>query len=267
MLKQSIAAVLLSGLLALSPLQRATFFNQNFSSSTPLNPCLVSAWKMDEGSGLTLNDSAGSNTATISGAGAVTWTANAIKTGVTSPAWTGTGDATSATASLTNFNGSTPFSVFFWWKSSTLTNNAGFLGNTTSGPAFTGWVMQEQTGGIGGNQFDVILVNNLGTGNFISVQSFGGPATGTLHYFGFSYDGSKTAAGTIPYYDGTPAPPASAPTDALTGSTASGSPLAIGTGFAGSPNIVGGMGYVAIYNCVVTPTQVATYFARGPQIN
>ena len=73
---------------------------------------LLSYWKMDEGSGLILHDTSGvGNDATINTGGAVTWTANDIKSGATTPVWSGSGYATAASVLPTNFDGTQPFSV------------------------------------------------------------------------------------------------------------------------------------------------------------
>ena len=114
-----------------------------------LNPNLVSAWGMAEGSGLTLHDSStgGTNTATINAGASVVWTLNSLKTGVTSPVWQASGFASATSTTLDNFDGTTPFSVSCWFNSAAATAQA-IMGNVDAlAGTFKGWEMGlHQTG-------------------------------------------------------------------------------------------------------------------------
>jgi hypothetical protein len=80
-------------------------------------------------------------------------------------------------------------------------------------------------------------------------------------------DGTSKAAGIKAYKDGAPLT-LSISSDTLTGTIAGGNPLTLGSFVGGGGDYLGGpMSSVAVYNCVLTPTQISTYFPLGPKIN
>jgi len=111
------------------------------------------------------------------------------------------------------------------------------------------------------------LTNNSST-NLIQIDFTGGvnPQDGNLHSIAVTYDGSKTAAGTHLYVDGT-VRLNNVRHDTLTGSSASATPVSFAAIPPSSIPYTGALGYVAIYNCVLTGTQVATFNGLGPGIN
>lgn len=222
-----------------------------------LNPCLISAWAMNEGSGLTLHDTStgGTNTATISGAGAVTWQSNAGLPGTT-PLWTGSGNGLATSSTLTNFTGTTAFSIAGWF---TITSaNATFVGDLNPSSNFIGWEVQES-----GNSVYFNLINAF-SGNTIQVHSTA-PFGSGLHYIVVTYDGSQSTSGVKIYEDGASVS-ISVDHGVLSATTASGLPTRFGARSDGTNEYAGAMAFVGIYNCVVTSTQVSTYNASGPGI-
>lgn len=234
------------------------------AGSSPFNPCLISAWPMNEGSGLTLNDVSGnSNTATISAGAAVTWTANAIKSGVTSPSWNAAGFALASSTSLTNFTGTTPFSLSAW-EDTNSSGNQTVMGTLNTSSNFQGW---EMLLGLSGSAYFINfdLISNNGSGNLIDVRTTATYSPNALHYVVITYDGSQSATGVKIYIDGT-AVATTTLNNGLTATAVSGQALVFGSRYGGSLKLSGPMGYAEIYNCALTSTQVSTYNAAGPGI-
>lgn len=230
----------------------------HFPTGPLINPCLISAWPMNEGSGLTLNDTApgGTNTATLSGAGAVTWQSNPGLPGTT-PLWSGTGNASSASTTLTNFTGTTPFSVSIWSNENT---TAAFLSTLDTANNFKGWEIATS-----GSFFTLFLVNNYPS-NAIEVHPSAGEAGSGIKYHVATYDGSQTAAGVHMYVNGVEYVGYTALHNSLSSSIANGLTVRFAARKDGSLELSQPMAFAEIYNCVLTPTQIATYNAAGPGI-
>lgn len=229
----------------------------HFPTVTPLNPCLVSGWPMNEGSGLTFNDVSGNvNTATVPST--PTWQANAGFPGIT-PLWGGGAGATSTSTTLVNFARTQPFSVSVW-MATTGTGAQTFLGNL-QGANFTGW---ELGTGISHTKTDFFFSSNANTSNFIRVQGSTTINTGARFYVVATYDGSSAAAGVKLYVNGA-LETNTVVTNGLTSAVSSTAPAKIGASVSGNA-FFGPMAFAEVYNCVLTPTQVSTYNAAGPGI-
>lgn len=216
------------------------------------------AWAMDEGSGTTLHDSISGNTAGIIGTG-VAWTANVIKSGATSPVWNSSTAAPATSTTLTNFNGSVPFSVGEWVVNSV----AGPLIDASNVPGGTdqGWSLQLQ----GGTGFIHFYVTNTVSTNSVEVLGNITASTSSLAYVVATYDGSKTAAGVNLYVNGA-RNTNTVLHDNLTGSTAFASPVVF-NGVTGFSSVgAGPQGYAEIYPCVLSGAKIASNFAAGPGI-
>lgn len=238
------------------------------SRAPSLNPCLVSAWPMNEGSGLTLHDVSGnSNNATISSAGNLTWTSNAIKSGVTSPVWSGLGGAVSTSTTLANFSNTHAFAFSVWIKGVTTTGTeTSFINTLATGSNFQGWEIEKQSSSdTQPNDFSAILINNVNTPNFIQLGSTTTITDSALHYLVASYNGSSTAAGVTMYVDGV-STATSVFSDNLSATIASGIPVWIAQRNDGTDPMIGAMAYAEVYNCALTSGQVAAYYAAGPGI-
>jgi hypothetical protein len=233
-------------------------------AAPPLNSCLVSAWAMNEGTGLTLHDSStgGTNTAAINTGASVTWTANSIKSGVTSPVWNGSGDAIASSTTLTNFDGTTPFSISIWINPSN-NSDATYIGTLNApGNVYQGWEL--------GLNFGInpvfYLINSYVGNNYLQVtgNSFS-INPGNLYYVVVTYDGSRTASGVKIYVNGSVSN-SYVDNDSLSASTANGLPVRFAARNDGSNEFSGGLAYAEVYNCVLSPSTVSTYNSQGPGI-
>lgn len=223
----------------------------------------ISGWAMNEGSGLTLHDTLGSDTATINAGGAVTWQTNAGLPGTT-PLWNGSGFATAANVTPTNFDGTTPFSIALWITTPSNGADSTMLGTlNASGGTFQGWEVQQQNPFAGG-RLTFYLINNYPS-NAIAVQSTVGIPSG-LTYVVVTYDGSRTAAGVKIYFNAI-LQTNSVAINALSASTASGNPVRFGGRNDGTQKYTGPMAFQELFNFVLTSTQVAVFYAAGPQLN
>ena len=227
----------------------------------PLNPCLVSAWAMTEGSGLTLHDALGVNTATISAAPAVVWTSNNILTGATTPVWSGSGDALATSTTLTNFTNVQPFSVSAWVKFTGGVEQ--IFASTFAGGGGSGWEFQSAASG---NTLNFILANNYSS-NALQVRSNSSiPTGGTVSYVVATYDGSQNPTTGVKMYIQGASVATTTLVNSLSSTSANGTPLNLAQRPGGVSRLVGGMAFVEVYNCVVTSGFVSSSFAAGPGI-
>lgn len=232
------------------------------------NPCVVSAWPMNEGSGLTLHDVSGNgNNATISSAGNLAWTANSIKSGVTSPVWSGLGGAVSTSTTLANFSNTHAFSTSVWIKGLTSTGTeTSFINTLNTGSNYQGWEIEKQSNSdTQPDLFTSILINNLFGNNFIQVSANTTIDDGALHYLVMSYSGSNTAGGVTTYVDGSPISTIIF-SNTLSATIAGGLPVWIAQRNDGTDSMIGAMAYAEVYNCALSSAQVAAYYASGPGI-
>lgn len=222
---------------------------------TGFNPCLISGWPMNEGTSVTLRDVSGnSNTATITGGGIV-WQSNAGLPGITA-LWDGGTRANSASTTLTNFTGTTPFSVSFWANP---TSNGTYFSTLDTSGVDKGWEVAQATGStleffivntFPGNRLDVTATLNINTGlHYVVVTSANGTAAGVKVYI----DGTSQTVTTV--------------ANTLSATAANGLPVTFGERKDTSLGLHGAMAFVGVYNCVLTSTQVSTNFAGGPAIN
>jgi len=146
------------------------------------------AWKTDEGSGTTLADSLGSNTATLAGNytwnGAIAPLTNAIQ----NTDATGTGNAT-----LIDYDGTTPFTISAWTAiaSNSFQTIISDQGSNTQGYAI-GY----------DNSASGMFLWLQGASNFLYITGCSVPNDGSLHMLTATYDGSGTATGSNLYMDG-----------------------------------------------------------------
>jgi hypothetical protein len=248
------------------PLQRATFFGQNVPHGTVLNPCLVAAYPMNEGSGLTLNDqSVNANTATLAATGH-TWQSNSGLPGTTLLFTGGAGvlGAAAASATPTSFSNTHAFSVSFWTVTAAGVQFFLSTRNATGGTN-QGWaILNANSSGSGLIQFSLVASG----GNSLNAQQRNDTAysLGVLHYIAVVYDGSSTAAGVQVYVDGV-AKFMSTNVDSLSSSSASSIPLNFGQENNGTNKLSGtAMAFVEVYNCAITSGFIASSNTSGPGI-
>ncbi len=233
------------------------------SGSAPLNPCLVAAYPMNEGSGLTLNDTTAThNTATLAATGH-TWQSNSGLPGTT-VLFTGGGGvngAQAASATPTSFTNTQPFSVSFWTTNLTGSPPQFWLSNRNGATGLQGWTILRTTGHV----FQFGVLGTSGT-NAVDIQSAAAVGVVGLHMGAVSYDGSGLASGANLYWDGLHLT-ANTNRNNLATSSASTIPLNFGQeSGSGANQLLGAMGFVEVYNCVITSGFVASSFAGGPGI-
>jgi len=224
----------------------------------PPIPNPLAIWKMQEGSGVSLNDTGGSaDNATITPSSAVTWQSNAGLPGFT-PLWNGSGHANAASTTLTNFDGTTPFTVSLWMNPSSL---SGAMISTLSGANTNGWAV-EMNGASSPIAF--FLINAFPANGLVVSSNTGSLSTGVLHHVVVTYDGSRTPAGVKIYIDGVSVA-TSILLNTLTATAANGTPISFGARPAPSTFYSGSMAFVRIYTAVLTAPQVSVLFGLGPQ--
>ena len=226
---------------------------------TPISQFLEN-WKSEEGSGTTLANtgSDSTNTATTTN---ITWsTAVTGFGGVAVPVYNGTSSfAVAASATQTNFDGTTPFSACMWFNATVNGSTNALISTLSTATGNPGW-RADMTSGLP----EVYLANNIGAGNYIQVQATNATTAGVIHLFCFTYTGSKDASGVILYVDGAVAT-TTAVHNALTGSIVSGVPVSIGTdGAVQDIWFNGALGRVRIFNSVISAATISAMFSAGP---
>lgn len=215
-----------------------------------LNSCAVSAWPMNEGSGTTLFDHGpAANNMTMT----------------TNPGWTTatgfpgfvplTGMTATAASSTSLFTGNSPFTVVMWNNDTTGSNPDPFfdtsLNLTTPG-------IYIRRGGSGDNKFEVVLESGAYPTGAAFLQSSYTP-NGTVQYFAVVYNGTSPAASNFTLYvNGSPVS-YSILTNNLSSTVTSTNPI--------KTLPAANQAYVETYNCALTATQLAAFYARGPAIN
>jgi hypothetical protein len=259
MLNRIQSALVLLFLLPLSGFQRQTFYAQNFN--TGLNACLISGWPMNEGSGFVFHDVSGNGNTANSGGG-FTWQSNAGFPGTT-PLWTtpgGTCGNCSTNIALTNFNGSVPFSASVWINENTGAETT-MLSTTANFLNYQGWEFEKRSG----QNVVLFWIANTYTGNTIQIHGTANINNGARHYVVVTYDGSQTAAGMKIYVDGV-ADTTTTDFNSLSASAASGRALDIAQRTDGAEGFAGVLAFAEVYNCVLSPSTIASYNSRGPGI-
>jgi hypothetical protein len=231
----------------------------------PLNPCLISGWPMNEGSGFVFNDVSGNgNTVNMPSILPFTWQTNTGFPGIT-PLWSaaahGTAGADSTNASLTNFDGTTPFTVSTWMQASATSQQA--LVSTISSVVnnYRGW---ELLTGFPTSAMRFYVGNSNGS-NALIVHGSTNVLDGSKHFLVATYDGSRTPSGVHLYVDGSTQTQTTEEND-LTATAAQGNAVALAQRFDGTEWYNGVQADTAIYNCVLTPTEVTLYNSNGPGI-
>ncbi len=220
---------------------------------------LICCWSMNEGSGLTLNDVVGSNNATINTGASVTWQSNSGFPGTTTH-WNGSGYALASSTSLTNFDGTTPFSVAVWIEPGAPSSMA-LLGTLETGSSFKGWELSLVHSS---NVFPQFFLINTYPSNAIEIRSTTATTDGSSFpfYVVVTYDGSKTAAGALMYINGSLVG-RSVLNDSLSASIATGTAVRFGARDDASLKYTGPMAFVSIYDSVLSAGQITTLYNSG----
>lgn len=240
-------------------------------------PNPLAFWKINEGSGVVVNDS-GPSGITLTSSGTIGGTAvinnwSAVPgQGMNAPFAVFAGPGTIPLASVgqapasINFDGTKPFSASFWLlvnAASGGTENSVF-GDLQGSPNFTGWEVYLDGGGQG---LILALYNNFSSSNGIVVgMNQASIPLSQANHFVATYDGSKNASGVKWYMNGVQQSTTTY-MNGLTLSAASTSPMLMGARIDNSSNLGQGTGAilkdVEIFGSVLTQTQVSLLFAQG----
>lgn len=223
----------------------------------------LSAWPMNEGSGLTLNDVSGhGNTITLTGS-AVTWQTNTGFPGTT-PLWSGTGQGNATSGTLTNFTGTSPFWISTWVKMPFSAAEQTLFGTLDVSGTFRGFALETlDTSGISVPNF--FLVGTYPSSAIVANGSTN-IADGLIHYVVVSYDGTQTAAGVSIYVDAVKNT-TTGTINTLTTTTANGLPVVIGARSNGTTEYPGVEAFTEIGAGTLSQATISANFALGPGIH
>jgi hypothetical protein len=220
---------------------------------------LIENWKSQEGTGTTLANSGSDSTNSVTTTN-VTWASAAGFTGLVATYNGSTSTATAASATNTNFTGSTPFSICQWVNPSALASSgsAVMLANTSSTTGIAVEIAGSATGFPGAYQ--VFLYSTLS--NFINVSSNATTIpVGSATLACFTYSGTGVASGITSYINGVPVANTVVNDTLSGGSIASGLPIRIGSG--GGTAFSGAIGRVRIFNRLLSGAEISAMFAAG----
>jgi Concanavalin A-like lectin/glucanases superfamily len=237
--------------------------------SVVANPFLEN-WKSQDGSGTTLANTGtdSTNTATATN---VTWSTTATGfAGIPVAVYNGTSSVSlAASATQTAFDGTTPFSACAWFNLSSLTFPSGqtlatVMANLSMASGNPGWRMAIfGTGATPPGAMDIYLSSNISTNVIHVTSNLTTFSAGAVQLGCFTYDGTKTAAGVIPYINGAAVTPAVV-TNTLTGSIVSTAPLYIGSEIDAADWFPGALGRVRVYSRKLSASEISAMYAAGP---
>jgi hypothetical protein len=231
-----------------------------------INSGLLDGWQMNEGTGLTFFDATSNANNLTVGSGCGSWgTVTGIGTAFSfNGACLG---ALGTNDTLTNFDGTAPFSISAWIEWTNSTGNWEVIAENLNGP-------YESTGkGIfwSKNNSEHLYVQIMNSS--ANLITLGSPSTtlapNTLYFVVLTYDGSKTAAGTIQYVNATALSP-NVITNSLAGTIASATPFTFAGPNAADTNAAnyyhqGPQAFVRVYNRVLTSSDITAMYAAGPR--
>lgn len=262
------SALILALLVPLSSTYHPQYVPSAHFPTSLINPCLVAAYPMNEGSGLTLNDTTAThNTATLAATGH-TWQSNAGLPGTTLLFTGGAGvlGAAAASSAPTSFSNTHAFSVTFWYNITSGAPAQFILSTRDTAGSNQGWGILNAPGSAGTTILQFSLVGTS-SGNNINAQinNAVSPPSGTLHYAAMTYSGSSLATGVQFYIDGS-AKTTDVNTNALSTTSANSIPLNFAQENNGTSKLAGVLAFVEVYNCSITSGFIASSFASGPGI-
>lgn len=220
-------------------------------------PAAIHFWPMNEGTGSTFFDQIGTINLTAQN---ISWSSLTGMGPVPVAGFNGTNSSAvaSAVSSSLNFNGTTSFSVAFWIDTPRTASETFFGNFEASGGTFTGFEIT--TGGASG--IGLGLVNNLNTSDSVFYLD-GSTQPTSATFLSVSYDGLNTSTSAKLYINGVST--ALSGSGLVTTNFSSTQPFLVGSRNDGSNPYQGAMAYMRVWNQVLTPTQVSTLFASGPQ--
>jgi len=223
-------------------------------------------WSMQEGLGSTFVNG-GLDLSNSMTAANVTWATTAGYNAKAAVFNGTTSVANAANATNTAFDGSLPFSICAWLNPTAWTTSPGLIDNLGAGPAFPGISFRLFGSDVPpAGRLDLYLINTVvSNANLIHVFSTSATtvALAQNNLACFTYDGTKSAAGTLLYANGVLSP-STAQFNNLTGSIASSVPFHIGS-ITGGTNFFNGVeGPWRIWNRVLTDREIRYLYLAGP---
>ena len=230
-------------------------------------PAPILCWPIDEGTGTTYVEAITGNNMTAQNN---TWTAvSGFPNKMSFYSGASASNATAANDTLINplFNGSTAFSVSFWFVDNTPGGCVSGVGTfwSTWTASYVGVGMRDSFSN--SCQPVMYIINTLTTNWLITYAAVSGiPINlrdGNLHNLIVTYDGSRTATG-VDYYCDNHHLTTSNYSSLLTASSSSGLPITLGSDFvAGTDSLTGAVGGMLIWNSKLTTPQANLVYAAG----
>src|SRR3989338_43253 len=213
---------------------------------------LVSHWKMDETTGTTASDSAGTNTGTL--INSPTWTTGKLNNALS---FDGINDYTNiSNESNFDFERTNSFSASAWIKIAPTTVENSILGKEFNGPTYTGWAFYVEPDSV-----RVFLVNKWDAPSNGIVKNSSIQVDDNLwHHVAFTYNGTSLASGINIYIDGVLSN-GTVTRDNLSASMLNNVPLNIGSSVSGSANYFKGvLDEIRVYNRVLSSSDITELY-------
>jgi hypothetical protein len=227
-------AILLGLVLFLTP--QLIMTGHHRGAGGPANPCggpipgAVFCLPMNttvDGTGAVFHELASGDNVTVATPANFAWSPAGFSTNVptfsSSPA-----GAEAASATPTNFDGSSPFTIALWITRNTAFSNITYISTINLASNLQGWDFGDAS-----SLLNFSLVSSVPGGNYINVQATTTITSGSPQCIVVTWNpdvptvGAKKAAG-VTFYQGTSVIPNSALSDTLTGSAVGGTPPFIG---------------------------------------
>lgn len=229
------------------------------STLQPPSSGLIYLWKMNDGSGSTYAESLNANPIAVTGTAPV-WGSVAGFPGSAATVSGSTSEGLAANQTAFAPDSTTPFSVSLWLNMSSFTSFDVLVTTADSTDGARGWELNANTGVIG-----VAVVDNFGATNYMAASFGSAISTNTLYNIVLTVDGSSKIAGVKLYLNGVAQ--AQTPTqDTLTATLLPQKSIGVYSRAAsGGGSFNGAMGYLRIYNRVLSSSEAATIYSAGPK--
>ena len=224
------------------------------------NNSLAQGWALNDGSGASSVSTPTGNNLTLTNTawGSVSGFAGSIAEFNGSSSY-----AIAANDTNTNFDGSSAFSAACWIKPTSLAPIDQYFLMSSSAPsptAFWGVEIYNNSGTPG------TVHIHLGDGtSTLGIYTGGVVGTSSPSFVGFTYDGTKTVGGVVPYVNGVAVTPSATTGTSFSGSLASGYPMMIGSLLPSAGNFDGAVGYCRLASRIYTSAEWAAMYAAGPR--
>jgi Concanavalin A-like lectin/glucanases superfamily len=223
--------------------------------SHPLAGGLVDYWPANESAGLSIA-SAGPN-GLVGSLSGTTFSSNRLG-GCLNFA---SGNKVTTTGSSYNWERTQPFSVAVWFLVSSTSAGQTFVSTLNVSSNYRGWELSFDQA----NQTVQFFLISTWSSNAIQQKISIALSANTLYHCAVTYNGSAAAAGIAMYLNGN-AVAMSSPYNSLSATIVSTVPLRLGTRSDGSAALVGTLNDLAIWNRVLSASEVAELYAAPWQI-